>query len=617
MRTLAIETVQNREQTVTLQGWVNTIRKHGKIIFIDLRDRSGVVQTVLTRSDLDQGPTLSTIHAEDVIEITGVVKKRPDSMVNPNLSTGTVEVEVTSIMILNKSKELPLPIDTDGYAISEEVRLTYRYLDLRRERLQKNIRLRSKFVDLVRQYLFSKDFTEIETPMLTKSTPEGSRDFLVPSRLQPGKFYALPQSPQQYKQLLMVAGFERYFQIARCMRDEDVRADRGFEHTQIDLEMSFVKREDVMNLDEDMITTVMEGMGYTLKQKPFPIFTYQQAMEQFGADKFDLRTEEDKKNGVLAFAWVIDFPFFEKTEEGGWTFTHNPFSMPKEEHTEWLLNKEHVGEILTTQYDLVCNGYEVGGGSIRGHKSEILHRVFEIMGYGTEEIQEKFGHMLEAFSYGAPPHGGLAHGIERLLMTITQEPYLREVVAFPQTSSGMTSVMDAPTPVTKEQLDEIGLQLLPKKQIPVFEQITNGLDKQHISYQVADHEHVHTSEEAAQVRGVDVSAGAKAILCYADNKPIVIVVAGNKKIDMKVFKKQYDVHDLRMATPEEVEQITSVKIGAVPPFGHIFSVPLYMDESLRENETIYFNPGLHDKTIGMKEQDYEKAAKPTVGHFSK
>jgi prolyl-tRNA editing enzyme YbaK/EbsC (Cys-tRNA(Pro) deacylase) len=339
-------------------------------------------------------------------------------------------------------------------------------------------------------------------------------------------------------------------------------------------------------------------------------------MKTYGADKFDMRTEEDKKNGILAFAWVVDFPFFEKTDEGSWTFTHNPFSMPKPEHVDWLLNKEHVGDILTTQYDLVCNGYEVGGGSIRGHKPEILRSVFAIMGYSDEEIDRQFGHMLDAFSYGAPPHGGLAHGIERMLMTITGEPYLREVVAFPQTASGSASVMDAPSSVSEKQLEELGLQVVAPQKKDVFETIVADLKKKSIAFETFDHEAVHTSEEAARVRGEELSSGAKAIVMFADKKPIMIAISGDKKIDTKKFRQLYGVKDLRMATPEEVEQVTSVKIGAVPPFGHIFSIPLYMDISLQRSKRIFFNPGRHDKTIGMNESDYEKASHPLIGDFS-
>ncbi len=612
VRTLSVDSIRHIGEEILLQGWVASRRDHGKIMFLDLRDRSGVVQMVSDKS-------LADVKVESVIEVRGLVKNRPESMVNTKLATGTVEVEVTDMRIISQAKELPMPIDTAGLDINEETRLKYRYLDLRRPRLQKNIHLRSKFIDLVRQFLFKNDFTEIETPMLTKSTPEGSRDFLVPSRLQPGKFYALPQSPQQYKQLLMVAGFERYFQIARCMRDEDLRADRGFEHSQIDLEMSFVEREDVMAFDEAMMTHVVESLGYTIKQKPFPVITYADAMKTYGADKFDMRTEEDRKNGILAFAWVVDFPFFEKTSEGGWTFTHNPFSAPKKEHKEWLLSGEHIGDILTTQYDMVCNGYEVGGGSIRSHESEVLTKVFEIMGYARETISAQFGHMLEAFEYGVPPHGGLAHGIERLLMTITGEPYLREVVAFPQSAGGKTSVMDAPSTVDVSQLIELGLSPSQKKSggDAVYEQIIATLKNAKVKFETYEHAHVKTSEEAAAIRNTPLAWGAKAIVLYADGKPIMVAVGGDRKIDMKEFKKLYGVKDLRMATPEQVEEVTTVTIGAVPPFGHIFGIPLYMDEALRENDTVVFNAGLHTKSVSMSRAEYELVSHPIVGAYSK
>lgn len=459
LRTLASETVKKIGQVVKLSGWVKTIRAHGKIVFLDLRDRSGIVQLV-------GGKDLLSLGSEYVVSIEGLVKKRPESMVNPKMVTGTIEVEVQKVEILGKCKELPLPIDNDGRNIEEEIRLKYRYLDLRRERLQKNLRLRSKFVEYVRQFLYSGDFVEIETPLLTKSTPEGSRDFIVPSRLQPGKFYALPQSPQQYKQLLMTASFERYFQIAKALRDEDLRADRGAEHTQVDIEISFVEREDVMNLVEKMMVTVVEKLGFKVKEKPFPVFTYEETLKKFGADKFDLRSEDDKKNGVLAYAWVVDFPFFEKTDTGDWTFTHNPFSAPILKHQEWLLKGENIEKIITSQYDLVCNGYESGGGSIRGHNPEILEAVFKIMGYSKEEIEKQFGHMLDAFKFGTPPHGGIALGVERNIMNLTGEKYLREVVAFPQTSGGRTAVMDAPSSVSEKQLKELHITITPKHGLP-------------------------------------------------------------------------------------------------------------------------------------------------------
>ena len=454
MKTLYVkQTVDKIGEVVELYGWVDTKRDHKKIVFIDLRDCTGIVQVV-------GGEEFKILSSEDVVCVKGVVKKRPEKLVNLKLKTGTIEIEAKELKILNKTKPMPFPVNTNGYEINEEARLKYRYLDLKRPRLYKNLALRSKFIDLIRQYLFSQGFLEIETPILSETTPEGARDFIVPSRLQKGKFYALPQSPQQYKQLFMVGGIEKYFQIARCFRDEDPRADRAYgEFTQLDLEMSFVERENVMKLTENLFSEVYEKLKITIKQKPFPIFTYSQAIKKFGADKFDLRTKEEKKKNIQAFAWIIDFPFFEKAPEGDWTFTHNPFSAPKPEFMEDLLNKKNIGSILTTQYDLVCNGYEVGGGSIRNHTPEGLKAVFEIMGLPNEEIDLKFGHMIEALSYGAPPHGGIAPGIDRLLTCITGETSIREVIAYPMTSGGRTSVMKAPSVVKEEKLKELGIKI--------------------------------------------------------------------------------------------------------------------------------------------------------------
>lgn len=452
-RTLALETKNKVGSKVLLYGWVNSIREHGNVVFVDLRDCSGLVQLVGKDSLID-------LNRETVIKVTGQVVERDKEYFNDKIETGKVEIKTEQVEILTKADTPPFEITSEGGDLDERVRLKYRYLDLRRQRMQENLRKRSEFIDRCRQFLFKENFVEIETPLLTKSTPEGARDFLVPSRLQPGKFYALPQSPQQYKQLLMIAGFERYFQIARCLRDEDLRADRGFEHTQIDLEMSFVKQKDVMALVENMFIKVFEKMGVKLKEKPFPVFTYEKALEKFGADKFDLRSEAEKEKGVLAFAWVKDFPFFEKNKHGNWTFTHNPFSDPIPKHKQKLLDGEIEG-ILTTQYDLVCNGYEIGGGSIRANNPEILHRVFKILGYSENEIEEQFGHMLEAFKYGAPPHGGIACGVERLMMVLQSEVSLKEVIAFPQTSSGKTAVMDAPSQVDPKQLKELGIKLRP------------------------------------------------------------------------------------------------------------------------------------------------------------
>jgi len=463
MRTLTLATADKTGETVTLSGWVVARRDHGKLIFLDLRDRSGVVQIVIVPKS-SAYEIAKTVRPEWVLQIKGEVSGRPADMVNPELPTGHIEIKAEEITVLNEAATPPFDPREDTTAINEETRLKYRYIDLRSERMQRNLRLRSDFVQKCRDYLFSRDFLEIETPLLTKSTPEGSRDFLVPSRQYPGKFYALPQSPQQYKQLLMTSGFERYFQVARALRDEDLRADRGFEHTQIDIEMSFVEREDVMAEIEAMMTKVVEAMGYKIKEKPFPRFSYREAVAKFGADKFDLRSEAEKKAGVLAYSWVVDFPFFEKADGGGWTFTHNPFSMPKPEFLEDHLAGKKIPEILTTQYDLVCNGFESGGGSIRAHRPEILEATYRVMGYSPREIEDSVGHILSAFRYGAPPHGGIALGVERNLMNLTGESYLREVQAFPMTGAGHTAVMDAPTPATPAQLNELGLSVkLPKK----------------------------------------------------------------------------------------------------------------------------------------------------------
>ena len=457
-RTLIGDLVAHVGKTVSISGWVDVRRDQGKMVFFDFRDYSGLVQGVV----LPGSPGIEVakdVRGGYVVRIEGIVNKRPEKNIQADRLNGDIELEIKAIEILNPSEPMPFDISGDTSGIDESVRAEYRYLDLRSKRMQKNMHVRNEFIRRCREYLFAKHFIEIETPLLTESTPEGSRDFVVPSRLNPGKFYALPQSPQQYKQLLMTAGFERYFQIARAIRDEDLRADRGFEHTQLDLEMSFVTMEDVMAAVEDMITTVVEAMGHTIKEKPFPRISYKDAMEKYGADKFDLRTPEDKEKGILAYAWVANFPFFEKTEEGGWTFTHNPFSMPIPEHLDWLMKGKNIGEILTTQYDLVCNGFESGGGSIRAHKSEILEAVYKVMGFSNEELEERVGHMLKAFRHGTPPHGGIGLGVERAIMNLTGETYLREVQAFPMTRGGQTSVMRAPKPLTDKQLKELSLKI--------------------------------------------------------------------------------------------------------------------------------------------------------------
>ncbi|MCA9355732.1 aspartate--tRNA ligase [Candidatus Kaiserbacteria bacterium] len=457
-RTLIGSLGEQKGKEVQIKGWIHVERNQGKMAFFDIRDRSGIVQGVVFGKP-DVLEIAKTLKPEYVVCMTGVVNERPAKMVKEGVTNGDIELEITGITIINEAETPPYDVTEDSLGKDEEVRLKHRSIDLRTERMQKNIRVRSEFVKRCRDFLMERDFVEIETPLLTESTPEGSRDFVVPSRHNPGKFYALPQSPQQYKQLLMNAGFERYVQIARAIRDEDLRADRGYEHTQIDVEMSFVEREDVMQVIEEMVTSAVEKMGYTIKQKPFPVITYQEAMAKYGADKFDLRTEEDKKNRILAYAWVVDFPFFEKTDKGTWTFTHNPFSMPKKEFLEDLMKGENIENILTSQYDLVCNGFEAGGGSIRAHKGEIIKAVYKVMGNTDEQIEDKVGHILEEFRYGTPPHGGIALGVERNVMNLTGEESLREVQAFPMTRRGQTAVMNAPKPLEIEQLIELGISV--------------------------------------------------------------------------------------------------------------------------------------------------------------
>jgi len=450
-RTLVTETTKQIGKKVLLKGWINSIRDHGKITFIDLRDRSGIIQCV--------GEKLPKVSPESVVEITGKVTERPKNLVNPKLKTGTVEIQIESLKILANSKSLPIPIEEDGDDVGEKQRLKFRYLDLRRSRPGNNLRLRHKLIQGVRGAFTNRDFIEIETPHLTKATPEGARDFIVPSRLQPGKFYALPQSPQQYKQLLMVAGFEKYFQIARCYRDEDLRSDRQFEFTQLDMEISFSTQEEILEITEEILIEITEKIaGMKIMEKPFPRFSHKEAMEKYGADKFDLR--KNKKEGVLAFAWIVDFPLFEKTEEHAITSSHHPFTAPKDEDIP-LLDKDPL-RVRSWQHDLVCNGFEVAGGSIRITDPEIQKKIFKILGHEDKEIEEKFGHLLTSFEYGVPPHGGIAWGLDRLIALWCGEKSIREVIAFPMTGRGRTSAMDAPSGVDEKQLKELGIKIVKK-----------------------------------------------------------------------------------------------------------------------------------------------------------
>jgi len=452
-----IDVIKKIGEEVELAGWVHARRDHGKIIFIDLRDRSGLVQVVLSEKLYEKAKGLGP---EFVVKIKGLVKERPENMKNEKIATGSVEIEATDLEILAKAKVPPFNPTEDTRKVNEDKRMEYRYIDIRSERMRKNLELRGKVIKFLRDYLNKLGFLEIETPNLTKSTPEGARDYLVPCRVHFGQFYALPQSPQQFKQLLMVAGIEKYFQIARCFRDEDPRGDRQPEHTQLDLEMSFIEQKDVMKLNEDLLIALVKEIAPDKKinEIPFPVMTYAEAIEKYKTDRPDLRKDQsDEKE--LGFCWVIDFPFFKKDPDGKWTFTHNPFSDPMPEDKEKFLKGE-IEKTRTSQYDIVLNGSEIGGGSIRSHQAEILNKVFEVLGYSKEKTQDQFGHMFKAFEFGVPPHGGIAWGVDRLVSILANEKSIREVIAFPKTGDGRDLLMGAPSEVDQEQLDELGIKIV-------------------------------------------------------------------------------------------------------------------------------------------------------------
>ena len=576
-------------QTVTLTGWVSRRRDHGGVIFIDLRDRSGIAQVVFRNSDVAE--RAHHLRSEFCVRVTGVVEQRPKGSENPNLASGDVELNVTELDILNESAALPFQVDdaaSSSGEVGEETRLKYRYLDLRRPTQGEALRLRSAANRAARAVLDSHDFVEIETPTLTRSTPEGARDFLVPARLKPGTFYALPQSPQLFKQLLMVAGMERYYQIARCYRDEDFRADRQPEFTQLDVEMSFVDQDDVIALAEEILVALWKLIGYEIST-PIPRMTYADAMRLYGSDKPDLRfdiqivectdffantsfrvfqndyvgavvmdggasqprrqldgwqdwakqrgakglayilvgedgelsgpvakniTEEERagiaahvgakpgdciffaagdakssrallgaardeiaqrlgliKEGEWAFTWIVDAPLFEPAADAkasgdvalghsAWTAVHHAFTSPKPESLDTF--DTNPGDALAYAYDIVCNGNEIGGGSIRIHRRDVQERVFSVMGITDEEAQEKFGFLLDAFAFGAPPHGGIAFGWDRIVSLLGGFESIRDVIAFPKSGGGVDPLTDAPAPITAAQRKEAGIDAKPK-----------------------------------------------------------------------------------------------------------------------------------------------------------
>ncbi len=463
-RVLTKDVAKNVGKEALVKGWVHARRDHGKLIFIDLRDRSGLLQVVFWGGgDEKLFKVAESLRSEFVVAITGKIQKRKDNQINPDLPTGTVELAAETLEVLAESETPPFEINSEHDAVNENTRLQYRYLDLRSERMQNNIRMRHKFIKEIRNFLDDEGFVEIETPILTKSSPEGARDFLVPSRLDQGNFYALPQAPQQFKQISMIAGFEKYYQIAHCFRDEDLRGDRQPEFTQLDLEMSFVDQEDVLDVNERLFKTVIAKL-YPHKKMPkkFPVMTYDEVMEKYGTDKPDIRTNKDDNN-ELAFLWVVDFPIFERSEETGkLTFAHNPFASPKDADMEKLFsdNEETLLSIRAKCYDLVLNGCELSSGSIRIHDTKIQKRIFQMMGLDNKQIEERFGNFLKAFKYGAPPHGGMAPGLDRILMILQEELTIREVIAFPKNGEMRDLMFGSPSPVSKAQLKDLDIKLV-------------------------------------------------------------------------------------------------------------------------------------------------------------
>jgi len=479
MRIYSTDTVEKVDEEIELAGWVDARRDHGKLIFIDLRDKSGIVQLVFSaeggsasggnaQQEKNLWKIAEELRPEWVIRVKGKVSKRPENMVNAEIETGRVEVAVENLEVITKAETPPFELNTDGYEVSEEVRMKYRFIDLRRKRLKENLKKRAEIIDFIRGFFTAREFTEVETPFISKSTPEGARDYLVPSRQHPGTFYALPQSPQQYKQLLMVAGLEKYFQIARCFRDEDTRGDRQPEFTQLDVEMSFVEEDDILDLIEDLLIGLVKKVypdkKLKLDGKKIPRITYEEAMKKYKTDRPDLR-DNVKDDNELAFVFVTDFPMFEKKEDGSWGAAHHPFTMPKVSDAKELKEKfkKDPESIKAFQYDVALNGWEIFGGSIRIHDPELLSAVFEALGHSKKDVEEKFGHMLEAFKYGVPPHGGIASGLDRLVAVLQNEPNIREVIAFPKTGDGRDLMMDSPSEVNEEQLKELGLKVEKKK----------------------------------------------------------------------------------------------------------------------------------------------------------
>ncbi len=452
-----IESLNFIDHEVEINGWVHTIRDMGQIAFIELRDNTGLIQVVI-----DDHESVPKLGVEYVIKVCGKVRKRGERYINKRLETGTIELGAETIDVINESADLPFEVKKDTSDINEELRLKHRYLDLRSQRMTANLKLRHNVLQFVRNFLDAEGFIEVDTPMLTKGTPEGAREFLVPSRLHPEEFYVLPQSPQQFKQLLMVGGVGSYFQIAKCLRDEDQRGDRQPEFTQIDMEMSFVDQEDILKINEKMMVELIKKVApeKTINQ-PFTRLTYADAMEKYGTDKPDLRKNKEDDN-ELALLWVTDFPMFENNKQTGkLDAMHHPFAAPKKADLN-KLDSEPL-DVRADAYDLVLNGYEIAGGSVRINDSKLQSKIFSLLGLEAEETERRFGHILEAFKYGTPPHGGIAYGLDRLLMILAGEPNIREVMAFPKTGDARDPLTGAPSKIEPDNLAEAHIKTIKPK----------------------------------------------------------------------------------------------------------------------------------------------------------
>ena len=729
---------KNVDKKVVLNGWVHSSRDHGGLIFIDLRDRYGLTQIVFDPNVTKEGHSLAEkLRREDVVEVKGIVKLRGKGLENPNLSTGKIEVFVDEVEVLSKSETPPIEID-DRIEVNEDIKLKYRYLDLRKPSLQKNLAVRHRAIKIVRDVLDNENFLEIETPILAKSTPEGARDYLVPSRIHPGKFYALPQSPQLFKQLLMVAGMDRYFQIAKCFRDEDLRADRQPEFTQVDVEMSFIDRDDIIDVIERMIARLWdEILGVKLKI-PFKRIRYEEAMDKYGLDRPDLRfglelkditkvveksdfkvfldnvkaggivkalnlkgcgekfsrkdidelisfvqiygakglawmkytdklesnivkffkedvqkeiikeldAEEgdllvfvsDKKRSIVndalghlrvnvakklgiikdgfEFVWIVDFPLLAYDEdEQRYVSVHHPFTSPLKEDIRLL--EKAPEKVRSDAYDIVVNGIELGGGSIRIHQPELQQRVFKALGISDLEAQEKFGFLLDAFKYGAPPHGGIALGVDRMIAILTGNESIRDVIAFPKNKAAESLMDGAPSEVDENQLRELHVKVdFFRKKNVVFDKIIDALNKEKIDYEVMEHKAVYTSKEAAEVRGTELRQGCKALICKTEKGFVQAVVPGDKEINFDKLKKILDVKDIELANAGDVKKVSGCNIGSVPPLGNLFSIKVYFDKKVSENEIVAFNAGSHMRSIKMKFTDLKQLTNAVIEDFS-